>query len=127
MHHLPKIIVFDAFGALVKISESRSPYRKLMRWLKASGTKPSEQDAKIIMSNPVDIAQLSRLFGAELPKQLLEEINNDLQLELSTITSPVPLLLLRILAIVLSKIIRISFEFTSLIGLLPITGYMSFL
>lgn len=80
-----KVIVFDAFGTLVKIGESRSPYRKLMQWLKASGRKPSEQDAKIIMSNPVDIAQLARKFGAELPEQLLNEINNDLQLELSTI------------------------------------------
>lgn len=85
MNHFPKVIVFDAFGTLVKIGDSRSPYRKLMRWLKASGRKPTEQDAKIIMSYPVDIAQLARQFGAELPEQLLKEINHDLQLELSTI------------------------------------------
>ena len=53
--------------------------------MKANGRKPSAQDAKIIMSNSVDIAQLSRLFGAELPEQLLKEITNDLELELSTI------------------------------------------
>lgn len=85
MNHSPNVIVFDAFGTLVKIGESRSPYRKLMKWLKSNGRKPSAQDAKIIMSNSVDIAQLSRLFGAELPEQLLKEINNDLELELSTI------------------------------------------
>lgn len=85
MSQFPKVIVFDAFGTLVKIGESRSPYRKLMQWLKANGRKPSAQDAKIIMSNSVDIAQLSRLFGAELPEQLLKEITNDLELELSTI------------------------------------------
>lgn len=85
MSHFPKVIIFDAFGTLVKIGESRSPYRKLMQWLKANGRKPSAQDAKIIMSNSVDIAQLSRLFGAELPEQLLKEITNDLELELSTI------------------------------------------
>lgn len=85
MSHFPKVIVFDAFGTLVKIGESRSPYRKLMKWLKSNGRKPSAQDAKIIMSNSVDIAQLSRLFGAELPEQLLKEITNDLELELSTI------------------------------------------
>ncbi|MCX0340157.1 HAD family hydrolase [Acinetobacter radioresistens] len=85
MSQFPKVIVFDAFGTLVKIGESRSPYRKLMQWLKANGRKPSAQDAKIIMSNSVDIAQLSRLFGAELPEQLLKEITNDLKLELSTI------------------------------------------
>lgn len=56
-----------------------------MKWLKANGRKPSAQDAKIIMSNLVDVAQLAKIFGAELPEQLLREINNDLQLELSTI------------------------------------------
>lgn len=85
MNHSPKVIVFDAFGTLVKIGTNRSPYRKLMKWLKANGRKPSTEDASIIMSNPVDIAQLARTFGAQLPKQLLNEINNDLQLELSTI------------------------------------------
>lgn len=85
MNHSSKVIIFDAFGTLVKIGESRSPYRKLMKWLKSNGRKPSAQDAKIIMSNSVDIAQLSRLFGAELPEQLLKEITNDLELELSTI------------------------------------------
>ena len=85
MNHSPKVIVFDAFGTLVKIGTSRSPYRKLMKWLKANGRKPSIEDAGIIMSNPVDIAQLAKIFGAELPEQLLKEINNDLHLELSTI------------------------------------------
>ena len=85
MAHSPIVIVFDAFGTLVKIGTSRSPYRKLMTWLKANGRKPSAQDAKTIMSNPVDVAQLARKFGADLPEQLLKEINNDLQLELSTI------------------------------------------
>lgn len=80
-----KVIVFDAFGTLVKIGTSRSPYRKLMKWLKANGRKPSAQDAKIIMSNPVDVAQLAKIFGADLPEQLLMEINSNLKLELSTI------------------------------------------
>ena len=34
MSYQPKVIVFDALGTLVKIGESRSPYRKLMKWLK---------------------------------------------------------------------------------------------
>lgn len=85
MNHFPKVIVFDAFGTLVKIGTSLSPYRKLMKWLKANGRKPSIEDAGIIMSNPVDIAQLAKIFGAKLPEQLLKEINNDLHLELSTI------------------------------------------
>lgn len=85
MNNLPKVIVFDAFGTLVKIGTSRSPYRKLMKWLKDNGRKPSTKDASIIMSNPVDIAQLALLFGEKIPTQLLHEINDDLLFELSTI------------------------------------------
>lgn len=85
MNNLPKVIVFDAFGTLVKIGTSRSPYRKLMKWLKDNGRKPSTKDANIIMSNPVDIAQLALLFGEKIPTQLLHEINDDLLFELSTI------------------------------------------
>lgn len=77
MNHIPKVIVFDAFGTLVKISTRRSPYRKLMKWLKANGRKPSTKDTSIIMSNAIDIAQLAMLFGQELPVQLLKDINND--------------------------------------------------
>lgn len=48
MTRSPNVVVYDTFGTLVKIGENRSPYRKLMKWLKANGRKPSEQDAKII-------------------------------------------------------------------------------
>lgn len=85
MNHLPKVIVFDAFGTLVKIGTSRSPYRKLMKWLKTNGRKPSPNDASIIMSKAVDIAQLALHFGQVIPKHLLNEINDDLQFELNTI------------------------------------------
>lgn len=85
MNDFPQVIVFDAFGNLVKIGESRSPYRKLMKWLKDNGRKPSIKDANIIMSNAVDIEQLTKLFGEVIPEQLLNEINDDLQFELNTI------------------------------------------
>lgn len=85
MKNEPKVIIFDAFGTLVKIGTSRSPYRKLMKWLKDNGRKPSPNDASIIMSKAVDIAQLALYFGQVIPEQLLNEINDDLQFELNTI------------------------------------------
>lgn len=85
MSYQPKIIIFDAFGTLVKIGESRSPYRKLMKWLRETGRKPTIQDAKIIMSHAVNIEQLALHFGYIIPVQLLNEMNNDLQFELNTI------------------------------------------
>ncbi|WP_180089523.1 HAD family hydrolase [Acinetobacter sp. YH12219] len=85
MNDFPQVIVFDAFGTLVKIGESRSPYRKLMKWLKDNGRKPGTTDANIIMSNAVDIEQLTKLFGKVIPAPLLNEINDDLQFEVNTI------------------------------------------
>lgn len=85
MSNFPKVIIFDAFGTLVKIGESRSPYRKLMKWLKENGRKPKEDDASIIMSNSVDIEKLAKKFGYTLQVQILNEINNDLKFELNTI------------------------------------------
>lgn len=63
MYQSPKVIVFDAFGTLVKFGESRSPYRKLMKWLRYNGRKPTPQDATIIMSNAVDVEALAKLLG----------------------------------------------------------------
>jgi FMN phosphatase YigB (HAD superfamily) len=85
MQNKYKIIVFDAFGTLVKIGQSRSPYRKLMKWLREEGRKPSTQDAYIIMSNSVDIAELAKIFGKVIPTPLLGEISDDLDFELKTI------------------------------------------
>lgn len=85
MNQSPKVIVFDAFGTLVKFGESRSPYRKLMKWLKDNGRKPTLRDARIIMSNAVEIKGLAKIFGYVIPVDLLNEINEDLQFELDTI------------------------------------------
>ncbi len=85
MKIFPKVIIFDAFGTLVKIKTGRSPYRKLMKWLKENGRKSHPNDAKFIMSNNVNIQQLAELFGYVLPKQLLNEIEDDLQNELRDI------------------------------------------
>lgn len=85
MKNDPKVIIFDAFGTLVKIKSGRSPYRKLMMWLKENGRKPHANDAKFIMSNNVNIQQLAALFGYAIPIQLLNEIQNNFQEELETI------------------------------------------
>lgn len=85
MKTYPKVIIFDAFGTLVKIKTGRSPYRKLMIWLKENGRKPHPDDAKFIMSNNVNIQKLAELFGYVIPIQLLNEIKNDFRDELKNI------------------------------------------
>lgn len=85
MSNSPKVIVFDAFGTLVKIGNSRSPYLKLMKWQKQSGRKPTSKDANIIMSTNANLSQISNLFGNEIPVNLLAELNADLTLDLDSI------------------------------------------
>lgn len=85
MSNSPTVIVFDAFGTLVKIGNSRSPYLKLMKWQKQSGRKPTSKDASIIMSTNANLSQISNLFGNEIPVNLLAELNADLTLDLDSI------------------------------------------
>ena len=77
MENSPKVIAFDAFGTLVKISDSRSPYLKLMKWQKQRGRKPTCDDASIIMSMNASLSQIANFFGHDLPLNLLSEINAD--------------------------------------------------
>ena len=81
----PKAIAFDAFGTLMQIGQSRSPYLKLMKWLKDNGRKPKSNDASVIMSNYVDLAELAQIFGRRIPEDLLQELHEDLEFELQTI------------------------------------------
>lgn len=85
MDNNPKVIAFDAFGTLVKISNGRSPYLKLMKWQKQRGRKPTCDDASIIMSMNASLSQIANFFGHDLPLNLLSEINADLKLDLDSI------------------------------------------
>ena len=85
VHIGPSIIVFDVFGTLVKIGERRSPYRKLMKWLKENGRQPKPDDAKFIMSQNLSFTELAKLLGINIPDQLLQELEHDLSEELQSI------------------------------------------
>ena len=66
-HIEPSVIVFDVFGTLVKIGERRSPYRKLMKWLKENGRQPKPDDAKFIMTQNLNFTELVKLLGINVP------------------------------------------------------------
>lgn len=82
MDSRPKVIAFDAFGTLVKISEGKSPYLKLMKWLKINGRKPDADDARVILTHATDIKNLGILFGKSLPENLSKVINEDIENDL---------------------------------------------
>jgi len=84
-HIEPSVIIFDVFGTLVKIGERRSPYRKLIKWLKENGRQPKPDDAKFIMSQNLNFTELVKLLGINIPDQLLQELEHDLNDELQSI------------------------------------------
>ena len=84
-HIEPSVIAFDVFGTLVKIGERRSPYRKLMKWLKENGRQPKPDDAKFIMSQNLSFIELIKLLRINIPEQLLQELEHDLDEELQSI------------------------------------------
>lgn len=79
-----RVIVFDALGTLVRIGERRSPYRKLMAWMSGNGRQPRPDDANRIMSQPLGLADVTRLFGMLPPIGLLASWEADLSAELET-------------------------------------------
>ena len=84
-HIEPSVIIFDVFGTLVQIGERRSPYRKLIKWLKENGRQPKPDDAKFIMSQNLSFTELVKLLGINIPDQLLQELEHDLNDELQSI------------------------------------------
>ena len=84
-HIEPSVIIFDVFGTLVKIGERRSPYRKLIKWLKENERQPKPDDAKFIMSQNLSFTELVKLLGINIPDQLLQELEHDLNDELQSI------------------------------------------
>ncbi|UVA79995.1 HAD family hydrolase [Pandoraea commovens] len=78
-----RAVIFDLFGTLVEIKTPRYPYRKLLRWIRQSGTSLTPDDAKRIMSQPVSLADAAELFGAAPPAAQLAAWETDLQTELS--------------------------------------------
>ena len=84
-HIEPSVIAFDVFGTLIKIGERRSPYRKLIIWLKENERQPKPDDAKFIMSQNLSFTELVKLLGINIPDQLLQELEHDLNDELQSI------------------------------------------
>ena len=79
-------IAFDVFGTLVKIKEGRSPYRKMIKFLKSSGRDYEPGDAITIMSFPFNFKQLADFWGWSIPQEILQELHHDLLADLQDIT-----------------------------------------
>ena len=84
-HTKPSVVTFDVFGTLVKIGEKRSPYKRLMKWMKDNGRTPKPDDAAVIMSYLADFKEIAAILGMTIPEELHRELLNDLDYELQSI------------------------------------------
>ena len=60
-------------------------HRKLIKWLKENERQPKPDDAKFIMSQNLSFTELVKLLGINIPDQLLQELEHDLNDELQSI------------------------------------------
>lgn len=82
-----RAIAFDVFGTLVRITQPRRPYRRLLRLLQEQGRPPQADDAARLMSRPLTLAQAAQALGAALPPAALAALQADLALELASISA----------------------------------------
>ncbi|UHQ21515.1 HAD family hydrolase [Lysobacter sp. 5GHs7-4] len=86
-----RAVVFDVYGTLVRIGERRAPFRALLTRLEAAGRPRRAEDAALIMSRELDLADTAVLLGAdpsapELAASLdLASLQRDLGEELGSI------------------------------------------
>lgn len=82
---IPKVIVFDVFGTLVKIHPGRSPYKKMIKQLKAQGRDYMLDDSVSMMSLPFNFEQLASFWGYSLSDEFLNELEQDLFCDLQSL------------------------------------------
>lgn len=78
-------VVFDAFGTLLKIGETRHPYRRLQKLLRALGRENEANDRYLMMEKNLGLAGFAAEVGYEVPTDLLADLERDLFHELASI------------------------------------------
>lgn len=78
-------IVFDAFGTVVRIRQRTNPYIGLIREGRRQGVAISPSSTSLAMTTNLSFDELASRLGIELSSSKREELNRDLERELSSI------------------------------------------
>ncbi|EGH16515.1 hypothetical protein Pgy4_26045 [Pseudomonas savastanoi pv. glycinea str. race 4] len=78
-------VVFDAFGTVVRIGQRTNPYIALIREGRRQGVLISPGSASLAMTTNLSFDDLALRLGIELYPLKREELNRDLERELSSI------------------------------------------
>ncbi|OQR29683.1 haloacid dehalogenase [Pseudomonas sp. Bc-h] len=76
-------VIFDAFGTLMKIQNGVHPYRQIYQKARQQGRRPQADDAFILMTKSLGLAEAADYFGIKIAAQELEAIQSALDEELA--------------------------------------------
>lgn len=80
-----KVVVFDAFGTILKIEAGVHPYRQLLREGRIQGRRPKPDDAHQIMTLNLDLAEAAEHFGIKMETADLQRLTASLDAEVAGI------------------------------------------
>lgn len=82
---VPKLVIFDLFGTLVKFGIMHHPYRKLLKWARENGRAVQADDARYLMTTNLNVTQLASSMSIHAPQILLDQINREIDEELQSL------------------------------------------
>ncbi len=82
---VPKLVIFDLFGTLVKFGTMHHPYRKLLKWARENGRAVQADDARYLMTTNLNVTELATSMGINAPQILLDQIDREIVEELNSL------------------------------------------
>lgn len=83
---VPKLVIFDLYGTLVKYGVMHHPFRELLKWAREHGRQVREDDARQLMTVNADLYQLALHLGIQAPDDLLTRLQIAIEEELASLT-----------------------------------------
>jgi hypothetical protein len=81
-----RAVVLDVYGTIAAINNKRSPFARLLQIGASQGRTRTKEDSRALMTNPWDLHEAAQFFGIELTAAELDELEQDLEAELDSIT-----------------------------------------
>ncbi|QNM95105.1 hypothetical protein [Chitinimonas koreensis] len=80
-----RAVVFDVYGTLAEIRDRRAPFKRLLCYAEEQGREPQADDAALVMAQRGSLPEVAARLGVSLPEDLHQQLEADLQAELSSI------------------------------------------
>ncbi len=83
---IPKMVVFDLYGTLIKFGVMHHPFRQLLKWARDQGRSVDENDARRLMTINSDFFELPLHLGIHAPQELLTQLKLQIEEELASLS-----------------------------------------